>query len=98
MKAIKEILGDLAQREGWGQKLSQFSLWTKWKEIVGEEIGAHASPRAWRGKNLIVHVDNSVWLQELTFEENEIASKIRQTLPETQLERIYFKLGRTDTS
>ena len=48
-----------------------------WRRTLGERIGQHSSPQAYRGNTLIVAVASSVWAQELSFLTPAILSKLQ---------------------
>lgn len=64
-----------------------------WSELVGQAIAEHARPKKWRGRILIVEVENSVWMQELAFMSKDILSKIRMRFPDVVIDRLHFELS-----
>ena len=72
--------------------MQQYSLWNDWVDIVGNEIARHARPHLWRGDLLIVHVDHSVWLQELKMMESKIVAQIRTRHPKLELSKIRWEI------
>jgi len=51
-------------------------------------------PVAIRGKTLIVHVDSSVWLSELSrFFRDKMLEQVRSELGEKRIRDIRFKIG-----
>lgn len=64
-----------------------------WTELVGETLGAYSSPAAMKGKLLLVHVNSSVWLQEMRFLKTELIEKINRLLGQQVVRDIKFKVG-----
>ncbi|MBI4400231.1 MAG: DUF721 domain-containing protein [Nitrospirae bacterium] len=65
--SVSSILSGIAHRYGMETKLLEHQLRRRWPEIAGEPIAAHTRPDQIRFKKLYLIVDNSVWLQQLTF-------------------------------
>lgn len=38
-----------------------------WQDVVGEDVAAHARPRALRDRTLVVAVDHAAWATQLGF-------------------------------
>lgn len=65
--SVSSILSGIAHRYGLETKLLEHQLRRHWREIAGAQIAAHTRPDQIRFKKLYLIVDNSVWLQQLTF-------------------------------
>ncbi|MEZ5246807.1 MAG: DUF721 domain-containing protein [Acidimicrobiales bacterium] len=52
------------------------SVFTKWPEIVGDEVAAHSRPLSIDGHTLVVTVDDANWASELRWLENEVISRV----------------------
>ena len=64
-----------------------------WEEAVGEIIAEHARP-AWVRQGLLrVDVAEPVWLQELTYIEEDIRIKLNHRMGRCAVEKIEFRLG-----
>lgn len=69
----------------------------KWEEVVGETNARHSSPRAIRGDELIVHVDDPMWVSTLQFLKDDILENLgkhfAQDARETALKTVRFRVG-----
>lgn len=65
-----------------------------WPEVVGETLGAHSSPAAMRGAELLVHVSSSVWLQEMRFLKDDLLDALNRLLGQPMVKDIRFKVGK----
>jgi hypothetical protein len=74
--------------------LRTYSIWTAWKEIVGEPISFHAQPYAIRNRILFVEVSHSTWMQQLQFLKPTLLEKINAYLGESRIEDIRFRIGK----
>ena len=59
---VKSIIGNFAGKE----KLTEEEIRSAWSLVVGEQAAKHSRPRSFVESRLIVHVDDSSWLYELT--------------------------------
>lgn len=91
---IGDVLGPLLKKLGLERKLREARIALKWKKIVGERVAAHSRPVAVRGRTLIVNVDSSVWLTELSrYFKEKILSKIHDEMGEKRIKDIRFRIG-----
>ena len=65
-----------------------------WSEVVGETLGAHSCPAAMKGKQLLVHVNSSVWLQEFRFAKADVVEAANRLLGRPLVQDIKFKVGK----
>ena len=72
------ILSGLAKRLGLETRLVELRIQQRWPEIVGEPMGSHTWPAQIRFKKLYLLVENSVWLQQLTFLKPALLAKLRE--------------------
>ncbi len=68
-------------------------IWSLWKGMVGEMISENTRPAAFKGRQLIVNVSDSVWMQQLHFLEKEMMRKINKALGKRLVEKMTFKIG-----
>ncbi len=87
------ILSGLAKRLGLESRLVELRLQHRWREIMGEPIASSTWPDQIRFKKLYVTVQNSVWLQQLTFLKPTLLAKLQeQTGPEC-ITDLAFRVG-----
>ncbi len=89
---LDEILGRFLKGRKWEAKLKQYSLHTRWAEIVGPKIAIQATPTIWRGNTLFVEVSHPAWLTELRMIESDILEKIRSHCEGIAIEKIHWIL------
>ncbi|KPJ76815.1 MAG: hypothetical protein AMJ54_10255 [Deltaproteobacteria bacterium SG8_13] len=68
-------------------------VWELWEKAVGEIIAENARPAAFKGKILLVHVNSSPWLHQLSFLKKDILARINRELGQDLVEEIKFKIG-----
>lgn len=77
---------------GEGAKGSHIS--EVWPQVVGGKIARHTRPVMIRKGKLLVNVDGSVWLYELTKRyKGRLLKKLQKKVGEKTLREIQFKIG-----
>lgn len=89
------LLEGLIQRKGWKKQMSRNRLFLVWEEIVGPEVAVHAQPSVIRGKTLWLNVSDSVWMQQLHYQQLAILDEINRRLPKNGITGIRFKIDST---
>lgn len=86
---VRGIITDLGKKG----RLSEEDMLCAWKDAVGEAASKHARPASFKGSSLIVNVDGSSWLYELTTKKKEILKKLEGRLAGNKLKDIRFRIG-----
>jgi predicted nucleic acid-binding Zn ribbon protein len=68
-------------------------VWELWEKAVGEIIAENARPAAFKGNILLVHVNSSPWLHQLSFLKKDILARINRELGQQLVDEIKFKIG-----
>ena len=72
---------------------AMMEVFERWDALVGPVIAANSRPVGFKGPLLLVHVADSVWMQQLQFLKAELMARINAGLPQTQVSEIRFKIG-----
>ena len=86
---IKSIIGKLDKKKN----LTSDEVENIWKEIVGEKASAHTRPASLRKKQLVINIDGSSWLYELTLRKNELLAKLKKRMGEDKIKELRFRIG-----
>lgn len=78
------------------ERLAAERIRRAWPEVVGAAAGRRSVPQALVNGALVVHVDNSPWLQELTLRADELAARLARRFPGVR--SIRFALGASQTA
>ena len=65
-RSIGEVIPAIMKRMGLEEQHWMTELSGEWDKIVGEDVARHTRPGKVQGDALVVFVDNSVWLNELS--------------------------------
>ena len=66
----------------------------RWEYIMGKEIAMHSVPVSIKEGKLLVAVDSSPWLQELTMKKKDIMGKLHKDSLYKSVDEIRFKQGK----
>ncbi len=72
----------------------RWKLWLSWKDVVGPTVAEHCEPVSFNRGTLWIWVENSVWLQQMTFMSRHIKSAIDQKFRRGFVQEIRFTLDR----
>jgi predicted nucleic acid-binding Zn ribbon protein len=88
-----ELVAKTARRFKLHEKMMMYKLWERWAEIAGAAIIEHARPERWQRGTLVIMVENSAWMQELSFLKDQMIERVRAIFPETKITGVRFELG-----
>lgn len=87
------ILSSVAKQLGLEQRLVELRIQQQWPALVGEPIGSHTWPTQIRFHKLYLLVENSVWLQQLTFLKPALLAKLNAEAGSELLTDIVLRVG-----
>ncbi len=91
--SIASVLSGIARRHGMESKLLEHKLLRNWPDIAGEPIASHTRPDQIKFKKLYLVVENSVWLQHLTFLKPELIAKINEAAGSAMIMDVVLRVG-----
>lgn len=89
---ISNVLPDLVQDRGWERQLDLHSIFPKWQDLVGEDMGKYARPQKIERGVLWLEVENSSWLQQFQYEKVTLLETLNDFLRITSLRDIKMVL------
>jgi hypothetical protein len=93
-KPIRSILESTLKGLEIDIQLKTHSIWSAWKEIVGESVARNAQPRSIRNRILFIDVSHQTWIQQLQFLKPVLLEKVNTFMGEPHIHDIRFKLGK----
>ena len=88
---LQNLLKDYFKKDPELQtRYEEHSALTAWPAIVGEAAGRVSQPLRIRNQILVVHVDDVLWLQQLTFLKTSLLRHYQKHFPTLRLKDIYF--------
>jgi predicted nucleic acid-binding Zn ribbon protein len=80
MEKITQPLRELLDKLRLSDPMTGWQAVDLWPETVGERIAAHARASAFRDGTLIVEVDSTAWMNELTYLERRIKTQLNRRI------------------
>lgn len=93
LDSVGTILSGLAKRLGLESRLVELRLQHDWHHIVGEPIASHTWPDQIRFKKLYLIVQNSVWMQQLTFLKPTLLTKLNAAAGTNLITEVALRVG-----
>ena len=75
---IKDLLAGADRRWGLENPAASAGLWSRWQDIVGEHVAAHAEPTSLKGGVLRIRTESPVWATEIGY----LAAQIKERVAE----------------
>ena len=77
---LGSLLATVFQKKNWQRRLGLHQVFFFWDKVVGVEIAAHAQPDIIKGDVLWLKVSDSIWMQQLQFEKQNILVRLNKRL------------------
>jgi hypothetical protein len=92
LTSLAEVLQNAMPKLARGNIGKTISIHDKWPEIVGPLIATRSRILFMKSDCLVIGVQNSTWLNELSLQKKNILSQIQQQFPELSLKDIKLKI------
>lgn len=92
-RRVADVLSELMARRGYAREQSVAAYADAWRQAAGELVARHTRVGTVRRGALEVLVANSVLLQELTFQKQEILAHLNRLLPRERIARLRLRVG-----
>lgn len=77
---VNGLLERLIRDHGWDVNLRVHGLFGRWIELVGDDIGEHATPESFNDGVLAVRADSTAWATQLTLLAPQIVARLNEEL------------------
>lgn len=91
--SIASVLSGVARRHGMEARLLEHKLLRNWPAIAGEPIASHTRPDQIKFRKLYLVVENSVWVQHLTFLKPELIAKVNAAAGSAMITDLVMRVG-----
>jgi len=92
-KAIGDVLAQLITARGYGRIQANANFSAAWKTAVGPALAKYTLPGRLRRGVLEITVANSMTIQELTFQKQEVLKKLQAEVPDAKIRDLRFRVG-----
>ena len=87
---LKEALNSFFEQQDIKEKIEDNLIYAVWDEIVGENISKVTKIDKIKNSILYIKTKNSAWRSELSFQKEDLKSKIFVKLPKMKIKEIRF--------
>jgi predicted nucleic acid-binding Zn ribbon protein len=92
-KKISDIVAQLITARGYGRIQADASFGAAWQAAVGPVLAKYTHAGRLRRGVFEVTVANSMTIQELTFQKQQLLTKLRTELPDAKIRDLRFRVG-----
>jgi predicted nucleic acid-binding Zn ribbon protein len=92
-KAIKDVVAQLITARGYGRIQATADFTAAWNAAAGETFAQYTLPGRLKRGVLEVTVTNSIVIQELTFQKEQILAALREQCPDAKIRDVKFRIG-----
>ncbi len=86
---VREALSKLTKDE----RLTKEGMQKVWGRAAGKKAAGHSAPASLRRSTLVVNVDGSSWLYELTLKRRDILRKLKSEFAGKKIKELRFRIG-----
>ena len=90
---LGEMIDKVLSRMNGPDRKAAGNVFSKWSEIVGESVAAHATPVKLAERTLVVEVQDQAWLTQLRFLSEDLLATLRAHT-EDAIDNIEFRIRR----
>ena len=91
---IKDVIKGVIKT--WSEKstdLTEEDILRAWRDAAGKRMARHSKPTSFKSSRLVVSVDSSGWLYELSLNKTAILKKLKKKFKKKLLKEIQFRIG-----
>lgn len=87
---ISSVLSNLIEERDWHLGIAEGTLFTTWKEIVGEDIASHTTPLSLLEGALLIQCSSTAWATQLTAVGQSLLHTIQASAPDALVLSLSF--------
>ena len=91
---LGDVLNKVLQRMKVSDSSSSMGLFSQWRDIVGDAIADHVTPKRLEKRVLVVEVDDPAWATQLKFLEAQLLSTLREHIGD-EVDSLNIKVRRS---
>jgi predicted nucleic acid-binding Zn ribbon protein len=95
-KAIGNVIAQLITARGYGRIQADANFAAAWQSAVGPVLAKYTCPGRLRRGVLEITVANSMTVQELTFQKQEVLRKLQAEVSDAKIRDLRFRVGAID--
>jgi predicted nucleic acid-binding Zn ribbon protein len=94
MEAVASVLSRLMQKLGLSAELEGWRAVEEWHRLVGPRVGRHTRAVSFRNGALLVEVEGSAWMHELSFLKRDLIQRVNRYLGADRVREVKLILAR----
>ena len=87
---ISDVLTNLIDERDWHLGIAEGTLFTTWKEIVGDDIASHTTPLSLLEGALLIQCSSTAWATQLTAVGLDLLHTIQNAAPSADVQSLSF--------
>lgn len=87
---ISDLISDLVEEREWQLGIAEGTLFTQWRDIVGEEIAEHSTPLTLQNGTLLIQCSSTAWATQLNLVGLTLLETIQNANPAAGVESLRF--------
>ena len=93
-KPLGDVLGALVATRGWRRRIEGAEVFTRWREIVGDELARRCEPMKLTGTTLVVRAESTTWATQVSYLASEITRRTDEVVRPGLVTRVSVVVGR----
>ncbi len=93
-EALGDVLGAMMEDRGWSARLRSSALFSRWAEVVGDDVARNCEPVRLVGGVLVVATTSTSWATQLRYLSGELQRAVNHALGEPIVERVEVQVRR----
>ena len=93
LQSLAIVLDDALSQAGLGNLATLVKLKQGWPAIAGPQLARVSRPVRFRWGELLVSVNDAIWLQQMTFFQADLRDKIRTVVGDAKVTKLRFVLA-----
>jgi predicted nucleic acid-binding Zn ribbon protein len=90
---IGYALGRFVERRGWSERLRGADAWTRWGDIVGDDLASRCEPVRLAGGTLVVRASSQVWATQLRYLSSQLRANAERMLGPGTVTQVRIVVG-----
>ena len=87
------LIGSVIKNLTGKERLGAEEIGQAWEEAVGQAAAKHSRPVSFKKASLVVNIESSSWLYELTVRKKEIMKTLEIALKGKKINELRFRIG-----
>jgi predicted nucleic acid-binding Zn ribbon protein len=92
-RRASEALDRVTRRLGVANPSTLSAVFSRWEQVVGPDVAAHATPRSLRAGVLVIVVDEPAWATQLRYLSSDLKARVDEAAGPGEVVEIQIRLS-----